>query len=72
MDDNKNIRASANFVEQYYSDKSYSDKLGSFLREPYTLGYYEQLNKFIYLLYMNIYKINKITKSQYAELKIHF
>lgn len=41
MDDNKNIRASANFVEQYYSDKSYSDKLGSFLREPYTLGYYE-------------------------------
>lgn len=71
MNDNKNIRASANFVELHCSDKSYSAKLGSFLREPYTLGYYEQLNKFMYLLYMNIYKINKITKSQSGEVKIH-
>lgn len=41
MNDNENIRASENFVELHYSDKSYSAKLGSLLREPYTLGYYE-------------------------------
>lgn len=37
MNDDRNITAGVNLAEPHYSDnKSYSDRCGSFLKEPYT------------------------------------
>lgn len=44
MNDARNIIAGVNLAEPHYSDnKSYSDRCGSFLREPYNWSYYELL-----------------------------